>query len=63
MPKGEVLDVLVSKRNKHAAMKLMRKFLEKYGFVPDRTVTDDLRSYGAPASWGSKTDTRAVAAQ
>jgi putative transposase len=47
---GEVLDVLVqSKRNKHAAMKLMRKLLKKYAFVPDRLVTDDLRSYGAAA--------------
>jgi putative transposase len=47
---GEVLDVLVqSKRNKHAALKLMRKFLKKYGFVPDRMITDDLRSYGAAA--------------
>jgi putative transposase len=37
---GEVLDVLVqSKRNKHAALKLMRKLL--------KLVTDDLRSYGA----------------
>jgi putative transposase len=35
---GEILDVLVqSKRNKHAALKLMRKLLKKYdGFVPDR---------------------------
>src|SRR5450631_860680 len=47
---GEVLDVLVqSKRNKHAALKLMRKLLKKYGFVPDRLITDDLRSYGAGA--------------
>jgi putative transposase len=45
---GEVLDVLVqSKRNKHAALKLMRKLLKKYGFVPNRMITDDLRSYGA----------------
>ena len=45
---GEVLDVLVqSKRNKHAALKLMRKLLKKYAFVPERLVTDDLRSYGA----------------
>ena len=45
---GEVLDVLVqSKRNKHAALKLMRKLLKKYGFVPHRLITDDLRSYGA----------------
>jgi transposase-like protein len=47
---GEVLDLLVqSKRNKHAALKLMRKLLKKYGFVPDRLITDDLRSYGAAA--------------
>ena len=45
---GEVLDVLIqSKRNKHAALKLMRKLLKKYAFVPERLVTDDLRSYGA----------------
>ena len=42
---GEVLDVLVqSKRNRHAALKLMRKLLRKYAFVPERLVTDDLRS-------------------
>ena len=42
------LDVLVqSKRNKHAALKLMRKLLKKYAFVPERLVTDDLRSYSA----------------
>src|SRR5208282_2391633 len=47
---GEVLDVLVqSKRNKHAALKLMRKLLRKYAFAPQRLVTDDLRSYGAAA--------------
>ena len=47
---GEVLDVLVqSNRNTHAALKLMRKLLKKYGFVPDRMITDDLRSYGAAA--------------
>ena len=45
---GKVLDVLVqSKRNKHAALKLMRKLLKKYAFVPERLVTDDLRSYSA----------------
>ncbi len=45
---GEVLDVLVqSKRNKHAALKLMRKLLKKYAFVPERLVTHDLRSYSA----------------
>jgi putative transposase len=45
---GEVLDVLVqSKRNKRAALNLMRKLLKKYGFVPDKLVTDDLKSYTA----------------
>ena len=48
---GEVLDVLVQPdRNNRAALKLMRKLLKKYGFVPDKLVTDDLRSYGAAAS-------------
>jgi transposase-like protein len=47
---GEVLDVLVqTRRNKRAALKLMRKLLKKYGFVPDKLVTDDLRSYAAAA--------------
>ena len=33
---GEVLDVRVqAKRNKHAALKLMRKLLRKCGFVPE----------------------------
>ena len=58
---GEVLDVLVqSKRNKHAALKLMRKLLKKYAFVPDRLITDDLPSYGAAArDLGSRTDMNA----
>ena len=47
---GEVLDVLVqTKRNKAAALKLMRKLLKKYGFAPVNLVTDDLRSYHAAA--------------
>ena len=47
---GEVLDVLIqTRRNKRAALKLMRKLLKKYGFVPDKLVTDDLRSYAAAA--------------
>jgi putative transposase len=47
---GEVLDGLVqSKRNRHAGLKLMRKLLKKYAFVPEQLVTDDLRSY-APAA-------------
>ncbi len=45
---GEVLDILVqSRRNKKAALKLMRKLLKKQGFVPDAFITDKLPSYGA----------------
>jgi len=45
---GEVLEILVqSRRNKRAALKLMRKLLKKQGFVPDTVVTDKLPSYGA----------------
>jgi transposase-like protein len=50
---GEVLDVLVqTRRNWRAALKLMRKLLKKYGFVPDKLITDDLRSYMAQQSSG-----------
>ena len=42
---GEVLDVLAqSRRNKQAALKLVRKLLRKYGFMPKIFVTDDMRS-------------------
>ena len=45
---GEVQDILVqSRRNKKAALKLMRRLLKKHGFVPDAIVTDKLPSYGA----------------
>lgn len=45
---GEVLDVLVQKRrNKAAALKLLRKLLKKQGFVPEAIVTDGLASYRA----------------
>ena len=45
---GEVLDILVqSRRNKQAALKLMRNLLKKQGFVPEAFVTDKLPSYGA----------------
>jgi transposase-like protein len=47
---GAVLDVLVqSKRDKRAALKLMRQLLKKLSFVPDNFVTDNLRSSGAAA--------------
>ena len=43
---GEVLDVLVQKRrNKAAALKLLRKLLKNQGYVPDHIVTDGLLSY------------------
>ena len=45
---GEVLEILVqSRRNKRAALRLMRKLLKKQGFAPDVIVTDKLPSYGA----------------
>ena len=45
---GEVLDLLVqSRRDKKAALRLMRKLLKKQGFAPSVLVTDKLRSYGA----------------
>ena len=48
---GEVLDVLVqTRRNKAAALKLLRKLLKNQGFVPDEIMTDGLASY-RPALW------------
>ena len=45
---GEVLDILVqARRDKRAALKLMRKLLKKHGFVPRTLVTDKWRAYGA----------------
>ena len=45
---GEVLEFLIqSKRNKAAALKLMRKLLKKHGFAPRVIVTDKLRSYAS----------------
>jgi putative transposase len=45
---GEVLDLLIQRRrDKSAAVKLMRKLLKKQGFAPEVLVTDKLRSYGA----------------
>src|SRR2546421_2001430 len=45
---GEILDMLVQRRrDRRAALKLMRKLLRKQGFAPRLVVTDKLRSYGA----------------
>jgi putative transposase len=45
---GEVLDVLLQKRrNKGAAMKLLRKLLKSTGLHPETTTTDGLASYRA----------------
>ncbi len=45
---GEVLDVIVQpRRDRKAALKLVRELLKRQGYVPDAVVTDRLRSYGA----------------
>ena len=45
---GAVLDVLVqSRRDKHAARRLMRKLLKKHGRSPRVLITDKLKSYAA----------------
>src|SRR5205085_4823439 len=45
---GEVLEILVQRRrDRFAAVKLMRRLLRKQGFAPTRVTTDKLRSYGA----------------
>ena len=45
---GEVLDILVQpRRDRQAALKLMRKLLKKQGITPATIVTDKLRSYGS----------------
>jgi transposase-like protein len=45
---GEVLEILVQRRrDKCAAVKLIRKLLRKQGFAPKTVTTDKLRSYGA----------------
>ena len=45
---GEILDLLIQpRRDKRAAVRLMRKLLKKKGFVPKRAVTDKLCSYAA----------------
>ena len=45
---GEVLEILVQRRrDKRAAVRLLRKLLRKQGFAPKKVTTDKLRSYGA----------------
>jgi transposase-like protein len=45
---GEVLDILVqARRDKRAALKLMRKLLKKHGLAPRTLVTDKWRACGA----------------
>src|SRR6478752_4236158 len=45
---GEVLDILVQpRRDRKAALKLMRKLLKKQSVTPATIVTDKLRSYGS----------------
>jgi len=48
---GEVLDNLVrSRRNRKAALRLMRKLLKKQGLSPDTVVADKLPSNGGALS-------------
>jgi len=48
---GEVLDMLVQRRrNRRAALRLMRKLLKRQGFAPKLLVTDKLRSFRAEAT-------------
>src|SRR5947209_20563880 len=45
---GEVLDMLVQRRrDKHAALRLMRKLLRKPGFAPKLLTTEPLGPYGS----------------
>src|SRR5436190_2920097 len=45
---GEVLDILVQRRrDKHAALRLMRKLLKKQGCTPKLLTADKLGSYGS----------------
>jgi putative transposase len=45
---GEVLEILVQpRRDKAAALRLIRKLLRRHTFAPAAIVTDKLRSYGA----------------
>ena len=62
---GEVLDLLVQRRrDKAAAVKLMRKLLKKQDFAPEMLVTDKLRSYGAEwPSWDCRLATSRACAR
>ena len=45
---GEVLDIIVqARRDRKAALKLLRRLLKRQGYLPEAIVTDRLRSYGA----------------
>ena len=45
---GVVLEeILQSKRDKHAAKRLLIELMKRWGFVPKRIITDKLRSYRA----------------
>ncbi len=45
---GEVLDMLVQRRrDSRAALRLMRKLLQKLGFAPRLLVADKRRSYAS----------------
>ncbi len=47
---GDVLDVLLQKhRDSAAAKRLLRRLIDDQA-LPERIVTDGLRSYGAPAA-------------
>ncbi len=47
---GEVLEILVQRRrDKRAAMKLMRKLLKRFALAPRTLVTDKWRAYSAAA--------------
>jgi putative transposase len=47
---GEILDMLVQgRRDRRAALRLLRKLLKSYGMAPEELVTDRLRANGAAA--------------
>ncbi len=51
---GEVLDMLVQRRrDKRAAIRLMRRLLKKQGFTPKLLTTYKLGSYGSAFSASS----------